>query len=249
MPLAEAITQFSFLEFLQRCGVSIAPPQPSQPPVPISLEDATVQTTPPYDVSHQVSTQTSVQQDTLSCDVAVQTIFHSVRSSFLDAAVQTVPHSIFSQDVSTQMGSRPASSFSVDTSVQTPIRCVVEHDAATRLERSRSSSLAAFTRTALWTAKTLFVSPRHQCRILMSYLSHRLDLNSQSLPVSLLLIRTCSPMLAALPAIPCSRLSVPLMWEHTLYAQLPAPRGVPEPTTLLAPIFVQMQASSPNQRQ
>ena len=51
MPLAEAITQLSFLEFLQRCGVSIAPPQPSQPPVPISLQDATVQTTPPCDVS------------------------------------------------------------------------------------------------------------------------------------------------------------------------------------------------------
>ena len=47
MPLAEAITRLSFLEFLQRCGVSIAPPQPSQPPVPISLLlDAAVQTTP-----------------------------------------------------------------------------------------------------------------------------------------------------------------------------------------------------------
>ena len=65
MPLAEAITQLSFLEFLQRSGVSIAPPQPSQPPVSISLQDATVQTTPPCDVSHQMSTQTSVQQDTL----------------------------------------------------------------------------------------------------------------------------------------------------------------------------------------
>ena len=31
------------------------------------------------------------------------------------------------------MGSRPASSFSIDTSVQTPIRCVVQHDAATQL--------------------------------------------------------------------------------------------------------------------
>ena len=29
MPLAEAITQLSFLEFLQRCGVLTAPPQPS----------------------------------------------------------------------------------------------------------------------------------------------------------------------------------------------------------------------------
>ena len=75
MPLADAITQLSFLEFLQRCGVSIALPRPSQPPVSISLQDATVQTTPPCDVSHQVSTQTSVQQDMLSCDVAVQTSF------------------------------------------------------------------------------------------------------------------------------------------------------------------------------
>ena len=120
--------------------------------------------------------------------------------------------------------------------------------------RSRSSSLAAFTRTALWTAKTLFVSLRHQCRVHMLYLSHRLDSNSQSLPLSLLLIRTCSPTLTVLPAMPSSRLSVPLKWEHTLYAQLPAPKGVlvppwREPITLLAPIFVQTQASFPNQGQ
>ena len=61
MPLAEAITQLSFLEFLQRCGVSIAPPQPSQLPVPISLLDAAVQTTPPCGASQDVSTQTSDQ--------------------------------------------------------------------------------------------------------------------------------------------------------------------------------------------
>ena len=95
--------------------------------------------------------------------------------------------------------------------------------------RSRSSSLAVFTRTVLWTAKTLFVSLRHQCRVHMLYLSHRLDSNSQSLPLSLLLIRTCSLMLTVLPAMPSSRLSVPLKWEHTLYAQLPAPKGVPVP--------------------
>ena len=133
MPLAEAITQLSFLEFLQRCGVSIAPPQPSQPPVSISLQGATVQTTPPCDVSHQVSTQTSVQQDTLSCDVAVQTSFYGAHTLSLDAAAQTTSPSTLSQHVSTQMGSRLASSFSVDTSVQTPIRCVVLHDAATQL--------------------------------------------------------------------------------------------------------------------
>ena len=125
MPLAEAITQLSFLEFLQRCGVSIAPPQPSQPPVPISLLDAAVQTTPPCDVSHQVSTQTSDQQDTLSCDVAVQTSSHGAHTLSLDVAAQTTSPSTLSQHVSTKMGSRSASSFSVDMFVQTLVRSVV----------------------------------------------------------------------------------------------------------------------------
>ena len=133
MPLAEAITQLSFLEFLQRCGVSIAPPQPSQPPVPISLLDAAVQTTPPCDVSQEVSTQTSDQQDTLSCDVAVQTSSHGTHILSLDAAAQTTSPSTLSQHVSTQMGSRSASSFSVDMFVQTPVRSTVLHDVATQL--------------------------------------------------------------------------------------------------------------------
>ena len=119
---------------------------------------------------------------------------------------------------------------------------------------SRSSSLVGFSQTVLWIVETLFVSPRHQLWVHMWYLCHRPDSNSQSLPPSLLLIRTRSPMLAALPALLSSLLLVPLKWEHTLYAQPPAPRGVQVPrsretTTLLAPIFVQMQASSPNQRQ
>ena len=85
MPLAEAITQLSFLEFLQRCGVSIAPPQPSQPPVSTSLVDAAVQTTPPCDVSQEVSTQTS--------DQPVSSLSFGIHTSSLDAAVQTIPHS------------------------------------------------------------------------------------------------------------------------------------------------------------
>ena len=133
MPLAEAITQLSILEFLQRCGVSISHPQPSRPPMPISLQDATVQTTPPCDVSHQVSTQTSDQQDTLSCDVAVQTSLYGAHTLSLDAAAQTTSPSTSSQHVSTQMGSRSASSFSVDVFVQTLVRSAVLHDAATQL--------------------------------------------------------------------------------------------------------------------
>ena len=134
MPLAEAITQLSFIEFLQRCGIPIAPPQPSQLPVPISLLDAAVQTTPPCDASQDMSTQTSDQPvSSISFDVAVQTSSHGIHTSSLDAAVQTIPHSTLSQHVSTQMGSRSASSFSLDVFVQTPVRSNVLHDAATQL--------------------------------------------------------------------------------------------------------------------
>ena len=134
MPLAEAITQLSFLEFLQRCGVSIAPPQSSQPPVSISLLEAAVQTTTPCDVSQEVSTQTSDQLDTLSCDVVVQTSFYCVPTLSLDAAAQMTSPSTSSQHVSTQMGSRSASSFSVDTSVQISAHSVVQLDAVTQLD-------------------------------------------------------------------------------------------------------------------
>ena len=134
MPLADAITQLSFLEFLQHCGVSIAPPQPSQLPVPISLLDAAVQATPPCDASQDVSTQTSDQQvSSLSFDVAVQTSSHGIHILSLDAAVHTTPQSSPSQHVSTQMGSRSVSSFSVEIFVQTPIRSVVLHDVAIQL--------------------------------------------------------------------------------------------------------------------
>ena len=121
--------------------------------------------------------------------------------------------------------------------------------------RSRSSSLAVFTRTVLWTAKTLFVSPRHQCKVHMPCCSHSQDSNSQprllSLPLTLTCLLHMVRLLTVLPAMPCSRLSVPLKWEHTLYAQLPAPKEVlvlpqREPTILLAPILVQVQAPSLN---
>ena len=92
--LAEALTQLSFLEFVQRCNLLIAPSQPTQLPAPISFLDAALQTAAPCEVSQDASTQTSDQPvSSLSLDVAVQTIFHSVRSSSMDSAVQTIPHS------------------------------------------------------------------------------------------------------------------------------------------------------------
>ena len=96
--------------------------------------------------------------------------------------------------------------------------------------RSRSSLLAVFTRTVLWTAKTLFVSLRHQCKVHMPCCSHRQDSKNQprllSLPLTLTCLLHMVRLLTVLPAMPSSRLSVPLKWEHTLYALLPAPKGV-----------------------
>ena len=134
MPLAEAVTPLSFLEFLQRCGLLIAPPQPHQIPVPISPLDAAMQTTSRSAASQDVSTQTCARPvSSSSLDVAVQTPLHSVLISPLDAGVQTLLHSNASQDVSTQMGARPASSFSLDAAVQTLLHCVLSHDTSTQL--------------------------------------------------------------------------------------------------------------------
>ena len=83
---------------------------------------------------------------------------------------------------------------------------MVQHDAATQLALTEFFIGCIYSNGPLDRKKTLFVSLRHQCRIHMCYLRHRLDSNSQSLSLSLLLIRTCSATLAALPAIPSSRL-------------------------------------------
>ena len=80
-PLGEKNMQLSFFEFLQRCGVPIAPLQPSQLPVPISLLDAAVQATPPCDAFQDVSTQIFDQQvSSLSFDVAVQKFSNSIHT-------------------------------------------------------------------------------------------------------------------------------------------------------------------------
>ena len=87
-----------------------------------------VLTASPCEVSQNSSTQMSDKPVySLSLDVAVHTIFHSVCSSSLDAAVQTIPHSTFSQKAQLPL-------ISVDTSMQIPIRSVVQHDAATQPE-------------------------------------------------------------------------------------------------------------------
>ena len=217
MPLAEAITQLSFLEFLQRCGVSIAPPQPSQPPVPISFQDATVQTTPPCDVSQEVSTQTSDQQDTLSCDAAVQTSFYGAHTLSLDAAAQTTsPSMSLRRSVLAQLPRFLLVRLS-RTLYAVRYYMMLPHN-----YRSRSSSLAVFTRTVPWTGKTLFVSPRHQCKVHMPCCSHRQDSSSQprllSLPLTLTCLLHMMRLLTVLPDVLSSRLSVPPRWEHCTHS-------------------------------
>ena len=99
-----ALTQLSFLEFVQRCNVLAAPSQSTQLPASVSLVDVAMQTFAPCEVSQDSSTQTSDQPGpSLSLDVAVHTVFRSV----------TLSHSSLAQDVSTQFGSRTVSSFSI----------------------------------------------------------------------------------------------------------------------------------------
>ena len=86
--LAEAVTQFSFLEFVQRCNFLIAPPQPPQLPVPVSRLVAALQTLPHSTASQDVSTQMGARP---------------ASSLSLDAAVQTPLRSIVSHDTSTQL--------------------------------------------------------------------------------------------------------------------------------------------------
>ena len=56
--------------------------------------------------------------------------------------------------------------------------------------RSRSSLLAVFSRTILWTAKTLFVSPRHQYKMILVMTHHTIS-NLHSHQVQSWLRRSC----------------------------------------------------------
>ena len=135
MPLAEAVTQLSFLEFLQRCGVSIASAQPSQLPVPISLLDAAVQTTPPCDASQDASTQRSDQPvSSLSFDVAVQTSPHGIHISISGCCRADDPHKVLClSKCPHRWVLAQILRFLLIFFVQTPIRSVVLHDVAIQL--------------------------------------------------------------------------------------------------------------------
>ena len=97
--------------------------------------------------------------------------------------------------------------------------------------RSLSSLLAVFSRTILWTAKTLFVSPRHQCKVHVPCCSHRQDSNSSPRFRVPLWVLTCTLHMAHLLQLHLyepgyfqlfqlrlhSPLLVPPMWEHIVH--------------------------------
>ena len=134
MPLAQAITQLSFLEFLQHCGVPLAPASA------VSVTSSYL--TPGCccaDQTHLVAPFRMCPRRRLINRTRFRVMWqcrrpsHGIHILSLDAAAQTTSPSTLSQHVSTQMGSRLASSFSVDVFVRTPVRSVVLHDAATQL--------------------------------------------------------------------------------------------------------------------
>ena len=195
-----ALTQLSFLEFVQRCNVLAIPSRSTHLPAPVSLVDVAVQTASPCEVSQDSSTQTSDQSGSLlSLDVAVQTTSCSASSSFLDAAVQTPSYSPLSQDVSTQFGSRTVSSFSVDAALQTSTHSVVLLDAATQLDLTEFLIGWIFSDSPL-DRRNPFCQSRHQCWAHMWHLFRRLDLNNQPLP------RDCD---SAAVALQCQQFSLP----------------------------------------
>ena len=119
--------------------------------------------------------------------------------------------------------------------------------------RSRSSLLDVSSRTILWTAKTSFVSPRHQYKVHVPCCSRRQDSNSSHRLLILLLALTCTlhmaHLLSAIPVMPRSLLLVQPKWEHILCAQLLPPKEVQAPplretTILLVLILVQERSFS-----
>ena len=172
MPLAEAITQLSFLEFLQRCGVSIAPPQPSQLPVPISLLDAAVQTNPPGDVFQDVSRRRLINRTPRFLSMWQCRRLPTVSTSYPWMLPCRRPQPVLCLSMSLHrwaLAELPRFLLMCLFRLPYAVRCYTTWLFS---YRSRSSLLAASSRTILWTAKTLFDSPRHQLKTILAVTYH-----------------------------------------------------------------------------
>ena len=245
MPLAEAITQLSFLVFLQRCGVSIAPLHPSRPTVPMLCRRLHLVTSLRMCPRRRLISRSPRYLLTLQCRrFSTVSVPHPwmlpCRRSHTVLCLRTFLH----RWVLAQL---PRFLLICLFRLPYAVWCytMLPHN-----YRSRSSSLAVSTRTIPCTAETLFVSSRHQCKVHMPCCSRRQDSNSQprllSLPLTLTCLLHMVRLLTVFPVMPCSRLSVPPLWEHTMYAHRPAPKQVLVPplrekTILLVLILVQEQ--------
>ena len=226
--LAEALTQLSFLEFLQRCNLLIAPPEPPQLPVPISPLDAATQTLPHRAASRDVSTQTCARP---------------VSSLSLDAAVQTPLHSVVTHDVSTQ---QPLTEFFIG--------CILSNDPLDRHALSSahcnngnaSSPQPPDITTLCSTSSASHASDGHEDTTApRGYHSrHRV---SRNMPVSTphmvyLLKRHRCDLVCVHPcqSRPRSHMSAPPKWEPILCAQLLPTREVQVPP-LRKPTILLMQ--------
>ena len=210
MPLAEAITQLSFLEFLQRCNLSIAPPQPPQLPVPTLLcrrphlvtslrmcpRRRLISRSPRYLLTWQCRRLPTVLTPhlwMLPCRRSHTVLF--LRTFLRRWVLAQLPRVLL-----TCLSRLPYA-----------VRC---YTMLPYNYRSRSSLLAVSSRTILWTAKTLFVSPCHQYKVHVPCCSHRQDSNSSlRLQVSLLVLHLytthgSSTTAAPLRARPRSAISV-----------------------------------------
>ena len=161
MPLAEAITQLSFLEFLQRCNLLIAPLQPPQLPVPISLLDAAVQTAPPL-ISRSPRYLSTWQCRRLPTVSTPHLWMLPCRRIHTVLCLSTFLH----RWVLAQL---PRFLLMCLFRLLYAVLCctMLPHN-----YRSRSSLLDVSSRTILWTAETLIVSPRHQCKTILVVTHH-----------------------------------------------------------------------------
>ena len=250
MPLAEAITQLSFLEFLQHCGVSIAPPQPSPSHSWMQLCRRLHLVTPFRMCPRRLLINRSPRYLSMWQCRRLPT----VSTSHLWMLPYRRPHKVLRLSTSLHrwvLAQFPRFLLIFLFRLPYAVWCytMFPHN-----YRSRSSLLAVLSRTIL----CLFVSLRHQCRVHMFYFSHRLDSNSSPRLLVSLLGLTCTLHMAHLLQLHLhelgyvqllqlrlhSSLLVPPMWDHSIYVQPLQAREVPvlpwwERTILLIQMLVQ----------
>ena len=233
MPLAGAITQLSFVEFLQRCGIPIALLQPSQLPVSMSLQDAALRR---FSGCVHVNVWSSGLLVIFWCGSANVSPRYPHLISGCCRTDDPTKYAV-SARVYTNGFSLSFLFLLIFFRLPYAVWC---YTMLLYNYRSRSSLLAASSRTILWTAKTLFVSPRHQYRVQVPCCSHRQDSSSSPRFLVPPLALICTLHMAhyhsctstSLATFSCfsyaqSYLLLPPMWDHIIYVLPPQAKEMP----------------------